>query len=396
MFVCHKMPYPPNDGGAIATLNMIKGFAHLGWRVQVITMQTPKHNYSINALPKKLTEKINWIDVFVNTRISSVRAFLNLLFSKKPYNAVRFHSQKFSEAIRRHLTNNEYNIVQLEGLYVSPYISDIRDYSKAKIALRAHNVEWEIWARLAEREPQAIKRFYLSVLARRIKKMELAALGWVDSLVPITERDAVQLPFSPLSKVHISPTGIEKSKFALQPVNHNFSLFHIGSLDWLPNQEGLLWFINNVWIPLKIEFPQWNFFIAGRNAPKSFESKLDRLPVKYLGEVPDAAQFIDAYDIMIVPLFSGSGMRIKIIEAMARSKCIVTTPIGKEGIPAKEGEEIFVANNAQEMKRLITLLMEKPEKLDDCSKKAFTFAQQKYSNPTMVEKLEQFYIMQEQ
>jgi glycosyltransferase involved in cell wall biosynthesis len=279
-------------------------------------------------------------------------------------------------------------------LYVAPYIPVIRQHSSAKIALRAHNVEWEIWARVAEREANIIKRFYIWVLARRIKQMEKRALRIIDLLVPITQRDARHLPFSSSDKVHVSPTGVESSKFAQKPVNHNFSLFHIGSLDWIPNQEGLLWFINKVWVPLKMDYPEWEFFIAGRNASKAFEDKLTRLPVKFMGEVPDAAQFIDDYDVMVVPLFSGSGMRIKIIEAMARGKCVVTTTIGKEGIPAKENHEIFVADNANEMKHVIAMLMENASKIEECSKKAFTFAQKNYNNQLMVKKLEQFYLKQ--
>ena len=103
------MPYPPNDGGAIATLNMIKGFAKHGDEITVLAMQTHKHPFSINQLPNNLLNDIEWHQVYVNTKINPLKALVNLLFSVEPYNAVRFKSKAYKRRLKDLLLQNSYN-----------------------------------------------------------------------------------------------------------------------------------------------------------------------------------------------------------------------------------------------------------------------------------------------
>ena len=391
LFLCHKMPYPPNDGGAIATLNMITGFVNHGDKVTVLAMQTYKHGFPHEDLPDSLKDSINWHQVKVNTKLNPFSVLVNLLFSKKPYNAVRFQSQAFSKALGDILLGETYDIVQLEGLYLAPYIPVIRKFSNAKIALRAHNIEHEIWERLAQNETSISKKYYLKQLAARIKRMEFSMLNEIDLLVPITTRDAEVLRSIDASRVFVSPTGIDNEKFKLtHPVNPK-SLFYIGALDWVPNTEALRWFLSNVWRSLQLEFPDWEFVIAGRNAPSGFVHELKAHQVNYVGEVPNSTHFIDEHNIMIVPLLSGSGMRIKIIEGMARGKCIVTTSIGAEGISAENGKAIYIQNTPDEFKKVVKNLMQNQEQIDRCGENAFIFVQQFYNNQVIIDKLRTFY-----
>jgi len=386
------MPYPPNDGGAIATLNMIRGFSNYGDELMVLSMQTHKHAFLVKNLPIELTEKIKWAQVWVNTKLNPVKALVNLLFSKKPYNAVRFESIVFKEELKSILSTNSFDIIQLEGLYLSSYIKTIRNNSTALISLRAHNIEHEIWERLAINESFYLKRVYLNLISKRIKRMEFGVLDKIDLLVPITGRDAKVLKMHDVFKVKVSPTGIEESKFELAQVKSFKTIFYLGALDWIPNQEAVLWFIKNVWIIIKKEFPKWEFKIAGRNAPLSFERELEKYPVKYIGEVESATQFIDENNIMVVPLLSGSGMRIKIIEGMARGKCILTSPIGAEGIRAENTKEIYIQETAKDFLRVLKNLMQNENQIVDCGKNAFIFVQQNYDNRAIVGELRGFYL----
>ena len=162
-------------------------------------------------------------------------------------------------------------------------------------------------------------------------------------------------------------------------------------MDWEPNQEALLWFLEKVWVYIKIDFPDWDFYLAGRNAPSSFIDKIKKLPVIYLGQVADAKEFIDQHNINVVPLLSGSGMRIKIIEAMARSRCIITTSVGAEGIDAINGEHLFIGNTPNELKEIIELLIKQPEKADEVAHNAFKFAKENFDNFGIIGKLDKFY-----
>jgi len=391
LFLCHKMPFPPNDGGAIATLNMIKGFAEKGDELTVLTMQTHKHFSSIADLPNELTTQISWHQIWVNTKLNPLKAIFNLLFSRMPYIAQRFKSQKYKNKLIQILSNQTFDIIQLEGLYVSSYISKIREHSSALISYRAHNVEHEIWNRLAVKEPSRIKRFYYNLLASRIKEMELKITEKIDLLIPISAKDADFFKIKEPNFCKVSPTGMVATKFKLTQPSELNAIFFIGSLDWMPNQEGLLWFIKNVWVPLYSKYPQWKFIIAGRKAPVNFVKKLVQFPIVFAGEVNDSTEFIDKYQLMVVPLISGSGMRIKIVEAMARGKCILTTSKGAEGIDAQNLNEIVIADNSVLMTEYLEKLFQNPNLIKDYGENAFKFASNNFKNEILINGLRNFY-----
>lgn len=392
LVLCNKMPFPPTDGGSIAMLNMLTGLSDAGNNVDVLAMQTPKHHFQINQLPQHLTSNIQWSGVAVNTDIKPIRLVANLLFSREPYNAVRFYSHEFEDALVAKLKHKQYDIVQLEGLYLSSYIDTIRRHSLALIALRAHNVEWQIWHQLYLSEPNKIKKLYKKVLANRVKRLEFKTLQNVDLLVPITETDAIKLPFANKEKVHVSPTGIVQSNFSLprQPQNLQ-SFFYIGALDWEPNQQAILWFLQNVWQKFKLQNPKWTFVIAGRNAPTDFENQLKLFDVDYRGEVKDAQQFVDEQNVMVVPLLSGSGMRIKIVEAMSRSKCVITTPIGAEGIKAENGKHLFICKTADDMLSQMNAIVADNKCVGKMASEAYSFALNHYCNSNIIAELNKFY-----
>ena len=222
--------------------------------------------------------------VDVPASISVLGATRNLLFSRLPYNAERFISEDFSQALIKLLQKKKYDLVQLEGLYLCPYIALIRHYSDAKIVYRAHNIEHEIWNRTTKMT-KGPRKLYLKLLAARIKRFEMSYLNDYDLLVPITERDAAMLNVMGNKKpCFTSQTGIYLSSLIPTAKNLEFpSLFHIGSLDWSPNQEGLIWFLDNCWPVISKKYPELKFYIAGRNAPAWLEKKFDLQNIIYLG-----------------------------------------------------------------------------------------------------------------
>lgn len=390
----NKVPYPANDGGAIACLNLTRGFALLGHEVTVLAMNTVKHHTDISEIPESVKDWAEFRLVDVPARISPVDATYNLLFSGKPYNAVRFISKPFARKLKQLLQEKKFDIIQLEGLYVCPYISIIHKYSNAKIVYRAHNIEHEIWERTAALS-SGLKRFYLKILAQRIKRFEKSFINSYDLLVPITERDGIILDkLGNKRPTHVSPTGIETT--VLIPHSKHLehpSLFHIGSLDWAPNQEGLIWFIEKCWPKIHEKFPELKFYLAGRNAPEWLVKRFNAPNVVYLGEVEDAYQFMNSKSIMVVPLFSGSGMRIKIIEGMALGKPIVSTPIGTEGISTQSGKNILIADNEKEFVADVERLITNDELFHSISRNAIEYIQEKFDNLALAGALTDFYKM---
>jgi glycosyltransferase involved in cell wall biosynthesis len=268
----------------------------------------------------------------------------------------------------------------------------IRKYSNAKIVYRAHNIEHEIWERTAAMA-KGWEKIYFRILSRRIKKLEKGMMNQYDLLVPITERDGKILDELGNKKPrHVSQTGIDSS--VLIPNSKKLkhpTLFHIGSLDWTPNQEGLIWFLEKCWPKINDKFPELKFYIAGRNAPYWFKRKMDLPNVVFEGEVPDAYDFMNSKSIMVVPLFSGSGMRIKIIEGMALGKPIITTSIGTEGISTTAGENIMLAETADEFVSSISELIDNREFFDKIGRNAIEYIHEKFDNMAAAAALIEFY-----
>ena len=390
--VTNKVPYPAKDGGAIACMNLTRGFSLLGHKVTVLAMNTEKHHINVDDIPESVKDLAEFHLVDVPAPISGFSAFINFLFSEQPYNAVRFITKSFQAKLVKLLQKKQFDIIQLEGLYVCPYIPVIREYSSAKIVYRAHNIEHEIWERTAAMST-GWRKMYIKNLSKRIKRFEEYWLNSYDLLVPITKRDGNILnKLGNTCPQRVSQTGIDAS--VLIPNSKKLehpSLFHIGSLDWTPNQEGLIWFLKKCWPKLNKKFPELKFYVAGRNAPDWFQKKMELDNVIFEGEVPDAYDFMNSKSIMVAPLFSGSGMRIKIIEGMALGKPIVTTTIGTEGISTTNDENIVIADNETDFVQAVSNLINDHDFFDKIGRNAIEYIHEKFDNLASASALIEFY-----
>lgn len=387
------MPYPPNDGGAIATLNISKSFYELGHDVTILSLNTKKHYSDLSKISDELKTKIRFIPVDIDTTIKSNLAVKNLLFSSLPYNAQRFVSENFKDELIKLLSSEKFDIIQIEGLYMGLYIETIKKYSSAKIALRAHNIEHEIWKRTYLLEKNILKRQYLIILTNRIKRLKKRLLNSYDLLVPITKRDEQFFKeFGNTKPSHVTPVGININELKEDFSKIEYpSIFHLGALDWSPNQEGILWFLKNIWKSLKEKHHNVNFYIAGRNAPEWFVNNLKYDGVVYLGEIENAYEFINSKAVMIVPLLSGSGMRVKIIEGLALGKTIISTSIGAEGIDVAHNQNIIIADSTKNFKDSLNKVLTNKMFFEDIGKNAVKFARENYDNLKIANSLIDFY-----
>jgi glycosyltransferase involved in cell wall biosynthesis len=252
------------------------------------------------------------------------------------------------------LQKENYDVVQIETIFLTPYISTIRKYSKAKIVLRAHNIEHLIWKRLYTNCKSLFKKIYLLHLVRTLRMHEMKAINQVDGIITISKPD---LDFFVTHKcktpIKVIPFGVIKSAIdAVEPTfttneSEEINIGYIGSMNWMPNIEGINWFLNEVWENVVKKNNKAIFHLAGRNIPKQFY-EMDVRNIVIHGEVESADDFIKSNDIMIAPLFSGSGIRIKIIESMLHGKPVVTTTVGAEGINFTDRHDILIANTVDE------------------------------------------------
>jgi glycosyltransferase involved in cell wall biosynthesis len=234
----------------------------------------------------------------------------------------------------------------LEGIYLMRYIDAIRKNTKTKVLLRPQNVEFVIWERLYATEKNPLKKMYLGLLARRMKRFEIEHANLADIMIPVsqTDLDVFRSYGCNLPSVAI-PTGyVFESLPQIDAAEENAVAF-IGGMDWMPNREGVEWFIDKVWPVVIDRFPEAKFYLAGRNFPEEIRT-LKVKGLKVIGEVEDARQFVSSKSISIVPLFAGSGMRVKIVEAMALGRAVISTSIGAESLAFTHGKDILIADDA--------------------------------------------------
>ena len=389
--LCKKFPFPLKDGEAIAVTYLSRALHELGCEVTLLAMNTSKHFVETDNLPKSFNHYRNIYTSFVDNRVKPYDAFLNL-FSEESYHISRFVTKGYKDQLINILQREKFDIIQLETLFLAPYIDTIRQYSDAKIVMRSHNIEHEIWERLTLNTSNPVKKWYLNHLTQKLKIFELAQLEKYDAFMAITKRDldfCKDLGFQNPSKV--VPIGLDIRDYNADNVSYKkpLKMSFIGSLDWQPNIEGLIWFVENCWAKINKALPDVEFHIAGRNTPENIKNI--KLPNVFVhGEVPDAQDFINQYPMMVVPLLSGGGMRAKILEGMALGKVILSTTIGIEGIQAKHGENALLANTPEEFVNVLKKY-QNLDKLLAIGQRAQVFTAKNYDNYEIGKEVLRFY-----
>lgn len=385
--LCLKPPVPAVDGGCKAMNNITQGLLNLGVNVKILTLSTHKHPFQKEKLNKNYIKNTAIESVFIDTQIKIKDAFLNL-FSSNSYNIERFYNRDFEKLIIKTLKENNFDVVLFESLYVTPYTEIVKKNSKAKLVYRSHNIEYEIWKRNATLEKGA-KKQYLNLLAKRLKKYEKNILNKFDGIAAITEKDKQELKKIGAEKVEVFPFGINTKDYTPMK-SQNQNLFYIGSMDWAPNINGVKWFLDMVWPKLIKKQPELKFYLAGRKMPK-WLLNYKQQGINVIGEVESANDFINQNQIMIVPLFAGSGMRIKIIEAMALGKMVIATSIALEGIKCKHQKNVIVANNQKEFSDAILYYTSNINEQEKIAKAGLDLVQSNYDNQVIVNNLVEFF-----
>lgn len=390
--ISNKAPYPANDGSSIAIFNMAKGFIENGISLHLLCINTKKHFKSDNDVPKEFKDSSHYNSVYRNTNTSAPGGVLNL-FTNRSYFVSRFYFSAFEKKLIELLNSNNFDIIQLEGLFMGVYIDIIKKHSKAKIVLRAHNIEHNIWRRHIAHEKTSLKKLYLTIQNKRLKRFELEVISKVDAIVPITRTDEAEFKKMGFTKpVYTCITGVDVKNYQTKNniLQKAKTIFYFGSMDWLPNQEAANWFLDNCWDKVHKAVPEAKLIIAGRGMPLEF-FHITRPNVLIVENVEDGKTFFQQHEVMIVPLWSGSGLRIKIIEGMAYGKAIVSTSIGAEGINYTNKKNILIADNAADFSTAVIELLENKSVRTQIEQNAAEFAKSEFDNFNVTSKLVEFY-----
>lgn len=368
LILAHKPAYPKMDGGCIAISQILEGFLDIGCNVHFLGMETKKH-LSKNTIKHS---NLNYKTLPVNTGVYFWGALKNL-FTKDSYFLSRFSQHIFEQEIISTLNKHSFDLVIFESLFASSYLEVVQNHSQAKTIYRSHNIEHQIWETQILEENNIFRKNYLKYQVIRLKKEELTFWKEVDSIVSISEKDSTYIRLH--TKKELNTIGLYCNNIELKPKEQGSKIdfFHLGAMDWQPNQQAISWLLENVWTVFNRINPETEFHIAGRGMNGSL------LKIKLPGlqnhkEVSDAVKFISSHKVMLVPLFSGSGIRVKIIEGMALGKCIICTSLATEGLTTSNLENILIANTKEEFIEQMQFCLNEPKRVAEIGEQAREFA----------------------
>ena len=399
--LCNKPPYPPVDGGTMAMNSVTQGLLQAGCEVKVLTVATDKHPLDDGAMTEQYRRDTRIEGVYVDLGVKPLPAAVAALCGES-YHVRRYRSEAFARKLKEVLQQEQFDIVHVESIFLTPYVPLIRRYSNAKVILRAHNVEHLIWKRVAQSMRPGLKRQYIKHLSLTLRAYELEHLQDYDGVVCITRNDAdhfrtegcrrpiTAIPFGVEIPESSELSGCGSINSELRTPNSELSLFHIGAMDWMPNQESIAWLLEEVWPVVHREVPQAHLYLAGRKMPQRWlDATIDGVTV--VGEVPDARQFIADKQINLVPLLSGSGIRVKIIEAMSMGKVVISTTVGAQGIDYTEGTDLLIADSPDDFARQIKRCLDDPAFCHNVGAAARRLIADRYDGQKLTNELIEFY-----
>jgi len=338
-------------------LQLARALQRIGAEVHVLSLNPRKQRADVEAARRALAPvTLEAIDIDTGRH---VRAALRSVPMGVPQVVARFYSPAFAQRLAEILRETAFDVVIIESPSLLPYVRTIREASSALVVLRALNVEFRIWEQLARNARNPVRRAALHVVARSLRRYELAQLNACDAVVPITADDGRDFRALGCERpMHVLPGGVQPLDLAEGPDPR--AIYFLGSLDYRPNQEAALWIARELLPRLARRAPEATLHLGGSNGPRRLREQLVAAGVSVIDDVPDAAAFARPMGIMIAPLFAGGGMRIKILEAMALGKPVVSTSLGAAGIDVTQGSNILLADDAETFGDAVAALVRDP------------------------------------
>lgn len=304
------------------------------------------------------------------------RLLLNLL-SPDPYIVASHNSPVYREAVVRQVASLQPDLVLCEW---TPYAVYVRDLVGPRTVVSAHNVEADIWKRYAETEANPLRRAYILEQWRKVARFEQKALSWVDALLAVSDGDRERLAgVCPGLRARTIPNGVDLEYFhpLAAPADRRHLVF-TGSMDWRPNQDAARYFAEHVFPALRARRPDLECTFVGRTPPPEIE-KLARIPGFHVtGTVPDVRPYVERAAAYIVPLRVGGGSRLKILEALAMGRPVVSTTVGAEGLEVEHGKHLLLADDPEAFVQAVLRVLDDQDLASSLAAEGTRLVREKY------------------
>lgn len=356
LFLAGACPYPPNSGGTVRTYNLLKQLCHR----HEITLIAPS-NARVD-LGDAFGRKLRRVVAVTDPR-GGVRHAMASLLSSLPYIVKAHENAAMAESVRSALAGDHFDILHCDSISAAEAIP--KGVSLPKV-FNAHNVEAVIWERYVSEERRPWVLPVLQSQLAKVRAYEARLPGMFDGCVTVSEEDRAQMRRRyGFENVGVVINGVDLDFYESQPDPNSPTLAFIGSLDWRPNQDGVRWLLGSIWPAIGSEVPEARLSLVGRRPPQWMSRLCDHSGVSLYADVPDIRPHLADAAIIVVPLRIGGGSRLKILEAMAAGRCVVSTTIGAEGLDVRDGEHLVIADEPAAFAReVVSLLRDRDRRVE--------------------------------
>ena len=394
LFVTPFLPSPPRFGGQRRLDGLMRGLAR-DHEVDVLAFNRTDEweTLSLETTRKYCTE----VTTIPNLDLTDLRekraAQLRSLISRHSYeHRLASRRRDFQSALDRILAKKNYDVVQLEFLWMAAFRYPKRSAHEPIFVLDEHNIEYDILKRTADGTRGKFRLVYNGLNWRKLAREEHAAWRRFHGVALTSRRDEALLNAeAPGVRTAVVPNGVDVDEFAFTTTPPESDvLLYFGAINYYPNQEAVTYFIDHVFPLIRQRRPNAKFRILGPGAPDSVLARQGN-GVEILGMVDDVQPHIERAAAIVVPLRIGGGTRLKIVEAMAKGKPVISTRIGAEGIDVVHEESVLFADEPNEIADQVERVLADPELAARLGRGARRLAEERYSWRSIVEGLERFY-----
>ena len=391
LFLTPSLPYPPHQGGAIRNYGLLHGLHQAGHTITLLSFYGGEE-------PPEATPLSRICDRIVTVPPPArpfPRRLCDLLTSDTPDLALRLHSTAFAEQLETLLQHKTFDLVQLEGLEVAAYLPLIRQHSQAAVCYDAHNAEYKLQQAIYEVDRKTPRRwpaaFYSFLQARRIARYEKALCQQVELVTAVSAEDADALrSFRPDKSVHVVPNGIFAAAYDTPQEQLDLgqhTLTFTGKMDYRPNVDAMLWFTDTVLPHIQREITDVKLYIVGQKPHPRLTPLRDYTNVELTGWVPEVIPYLQATAVYVAPLRMGSGIRLKLLEAMAAGCAVVATSVAASGLPQSVRDAMIVVDDTDSMAGHIIQLLRDPQQRSKLGQQARQFVREHYDWSLIVPRL---------
>ena len=371
-----EFPYPANSGKRTRSFNL---YSRLAARFQIRYIGYGKDDSPAAAALRSAGIEPVAVRPSVPPK-QGIAFYLRLLanlVSPLPYIVTSHYSQTYQDAVREHLARFRPGLVVCEW---TPYAIFVRGLSSVRKVMSAHNVEADIWQRYYETETNWLKRWYIGEQWRKVRRFESDALRWVEGALAVSEQDRARLAAGcPGLRSAVIPNGVDVAYFrpAPQPAGRQQLVF-TGSMDWRPNQDAARYFAREILPLLRQASPGIECTFVGRDPPADIRALAAIGGMRITGTVDDVRPYVERAAVYVVPLRIGGGSRLKILEAMAMGRAVVSTTVGAEGLDVVHDQHVLLADDPRVFAESVLQLLGDPGRCARLAEEGRRLVEQQY------------------